>query len=119
MTFSKLFVYLPSILDRKEQFLQWKNHVHLHPIDVNYEESKIINQDNEMNPALLDDKTLRKEALPAYYKVIKKIAEVSNQNLIRDSDAYLAKGGKTDPDNDFQWIDESYKQGQQTFQLSY
>ena len=119
VTFSKLFVYLPSILDRKEQFLQWKNHVHLHPIDVNYEESKIINQDNEMNPALLDDKTLRKEALPAYYKVIKKIAEVSNQNLIRDSDAYLAKGGKTDPDNDFQWIDESYKQGQQTFQLSY
>ena len=110
--FSKLFVYLPSTLDRKEQFLQWENHVHLHPLDVNYEELKMINQGNEMNPALLDDKTLRKEALPAYYKVIKKIVEVSNQNLIRDSDAYLVKGGKTDPDNDFQWIDESYKQGQ-------
>ena len=49
---------------------------------------------------------------------MKKMAEVSNQNLIKNSDAYLARGGETDPDNDFQWIDDSYKQGQQKFQLS-
>ena len=55
-----------------------------------------MNEGNDMNPAFLD-----------------------NKNLIRNSDAYLARGGKTDPDNDFQWIDDSYKQGQQKFQLSY
>ena len=55
-----------------------------------------MNEGNDMNPALLD-----------------------NKNLIRNSDAYLARGGKTDPDNDLQWIDDSYKQGQQKFQLSY
>ena len=32
--FSKMFLYLPSSLDKKEDFLQWKEHVHLHPIDV-------------------------------------------------------------------------------------
>ena len=117
--FSKLFLYLPSTLDRKEKFLQWKDHVHLHPIDVSYEEFKLLNDGNEMNPALLDNKTLRKDVTPAYYKMMRKIAKVSNQNLIRNSDAYLSRGGKTDPDHDFQWVDDSYKQGQQKFQLGY
>ena len=55
-----------------------------------------MNEGNDMSPALLD-----------------------NKNLIRNSDAYLARGGKTDPDNDFQWIDDSYKQCQQNLQLNY
>ena len=117
--FSKLFLYLPATLDRKEKFLQWKDHIHLHPIDVNYEEVKLMNDGNDMNPVLLDNKTLRKDVVPAYYKFLKKMAEVSNQILIRNSDAYLAKGGKIDPDNDFQWVDHYYKQGQQKFQLGY
>ena len=78
-----------------------------------------MNDGNDMNPVLLDNKTLRKDVVPAYYKFLKKMAEVSNQILIRNSDAYLAKGGKIDPDNDFQWIDDSYRQGQQKFQLGY
>ena len=40
--------------------------------------------------------------------VMKKMAELCNQNLIRNSDAYLARGGKTNPDNVFKWIDDSY-----------
>ena len=78
MPFSKLFLYLPATLDRKEKFLQWKDHVHLHPTDVNYEELKSMNDGNDMNPALLDNKTLRKDVVPAYYKFLKKMAEVSN-----------------------------------------
>ena len=35
-----MFLYLPSTLDRKEEFLQWKEHVHLHPIDVSYDDLK-------------------------------------------------------------------------------
>ena len=86
----------------KEDFLKWKDHVHLHPIDLNYDELKSINEGKDMNPALLDNVTLRKDVVSAYCKVMKKMAEFSNQNLIRNSDAYLARGGKTHRDNDFQ-----------------
>ena len=51
--------------------------------------------------------------------MIKKIAEVSNQNLVGNSDAYISNGGKIDPDNEFSWIDDSYKQEKDKFQLSY
>ena len=33
--------------------------------------------------------------------MMKKIAEISNQNLVRNSDAYLSSDGKVDPDNEF------------------
>ena len=117
--FSKMFLYLPSTLDRKEEFLKWKDRVHLHPIDVSYDELKAIHNDGDMNPALLDHKELRKEVMSGYHKVMKKIAEVSNQNLVRNSDAYISNGGKIDPDNEFSWIDDSYKQEKDKFQLSY
>ena len=50
---------------------------------------------------------------------MKKVAEISNQNLIRNSDAYIANGGKIDPDTKFSWVDDSYKHAKETFQLSY
>ena len=73
----------------------------------------------EINPALLDDQNARENIISGYYKLMKKIAEVSNQNLVRNSDAYLSGGGKTDPDNEFQWIDDSYKLAKEKFQLTY
>ena len=117
--FSKLFLYLPSTLDRKEEFLQWKDHVHLHPIDVSYEELKKIHNGGDMNLALLDNKELRRGVTAGYYKMMKKTAEISNQNLVRNSDAYLSSGGKVDPDNEFSWVDDSYKKGKDKFQLGY
>ena len=105
-------------MNRKENFLQWKDHVHLHPIDVSYDELKAIN-DGKMLPALLDHKELRKEVVDGYYKMMKTIAEVSNQNLVGNSDAYISNGGQIDPDNEFSWIDDSYRQGKDKFQLSY
>ena len=66
--FSKMFLYLPSTLDRKEDFLQWKEQVHLHPIDVSYDGLKAINNDRDMNPALLDNKKLRKGVIEAIIK---------------------------------------------------
>ena len=116
---SKMFLYLPATLDRKEEFLRYKDNVHLHPIDVNYEELRMLNEGNDMNPNLLENKALRKDVVMAYYKVMKNIAEFSNQNLIKNSDTYLAKGGIIDPENEFQWIDDSYKKEQQKFQLTY
>ena len=72
-----------------------------------------------MNPALLDQKELSKEVMGGYYKMMKKIAELSNQNLVRNSDAYISNGGKIDPDNEFSWNSDSYKLGKDKFQLSY
>ena len=80
---------------------------------------KAINNDGDMNPALLDNKDLRKDVIADYYKMMKKVAEISNQNLVHNSDAYISNGGKIDPDNKSSWIDDSYKQGKEKFQLSY
>ena len=50
---------------------------------------------------------------------MKKIAEVSDKNLFRNSNDYISNGGKIDPDNKFSWTDNSYKQGKGRFQLGY
>ena len=50
---------------------------------------------------------------------MKRVAEISNNNLVRNSDAYLSNGGQVDPDNEFSWIDNSHKEGREKFQLSY
>ena len=50
---------------------------------------------------------------------MKKVAELSNQNLVCNSDAYISNGGKINPDNEFSWIDDSYKQVKEKFQLRY
>ena len=99
--------------------MQWKDHVHLHPIDLSYEELKKIHNDDDMDPALSDNMELRKDVTGGYYKMMKKIAEISNQNLVRNSDAYLSSGGKVDPDNEFSWVDDSYKKGKDKSQLGH
>ena len=73
--FSEMFFYLPSTLDRKEAFLQWKEHVHLHRVDLSLDDMKAFTGIKEINPALLEN------IISGYYKLMKKIAEVSNQNL--------------------------------------
>ena len=50
---------------------------------------------------------------------MKKVAEISNHNLVRNSGAYISSGGKIDPDNEFCWIDDSYKQVKEKFHLTY
>ena len=97
--FSEMFLHLPLTLDRKEDFLQWKDHVHLHPVDLNFDDIKVLTGYDEINPALLNVKNSREKIVSGYYKLMKQIAEVSNQNLVRNSDAYLSSDGKTDPDN--------------------
>ena len=101
--FSNMFIYLPSTLDRKEDFLPYKEHVHLHSVDFTYDDLKEIIGNKDMNPSLLDSKELRGEVKGAYYKIMKKSADISNQNLVRNSDAYISNGGKVDPENEFSW----------------
>ena len=54
--FSNMFFYLPSIVDQKEDFLKWKDHVHLHLIDLSFENLTEITGNKEMNPSLLTTK---------------------------------------------------------------
>ena len=49
--FSNLFLYLPSTLDRKEEFLHWKDNVHLHPADLTYDDIKQVAGQNQMDPS--------------------------------------------------------------------
>ena len=48
---SSLFLFLPSTLDRKEDFLQFKSSVNLHPIDALYDDLKAMNNDKDFDPA--------------------------------------------------------------------
>ena len=50
---------------------------------------------------------------------MKKIADISNQSLVGNSDAYISNGGNVDQENEFLWIDDSYKLTKENFQLSY
>ena len=80
---------------------------------------KKIHNDGDMNLACLDNKEWRRDVKGGYYKMMKKIAEISNQNLVRNSDAYLSSGEKVDPGNAFLWVDDSYKKGNDKFQMRY
>ena len=71
------------------------------------------------NPAILNNKYEREKYVNGYYKVMKKVAEISNQNIIRNFDAFISSGGKTDPDNEFVWIDDSFNLGSDKFELTY
>ena len=105
---SHMFLFLPSTLDRKEDIMQFKNKVHLHPIDVSYNDLKELNNNRDFNPADLDNKTSRQNLLPFFYKYMKSVAEISNHNLKRNSDVFLSSGGKIDPNAQIAWIDNSH-----------
>ena len=115
---SSLFLFLPSTLDRKEEILQFKSSVNLHPIDALYDDLKAMNSDKDFNPAQLDLPS-RESILPLFYSYMKKIAETSNNNLIRNSNAFRASGGKIDPTSKFEWIDSSMEETHEKFQMSY
>ena len=115
---SSLFLFLPSTLDRKEKILQYKDSVNLHPIDASYDDLKTLNNDKDFNPAELNFPT-RSSILPLFYSYMKKVAETSNNNIIRNANAFLSSGGKIDSTSKFEWVDSSLKETKEKFQMSY
>ena len=73
------------------------------------------------DPTLLENKQLRASLVPGFYKVMKNVAELYNQNLVRNSDAFIGDNseGKVDTDEEFVWIDDSIKHTTSKFQLNY
>ena len=118
LNFSKMFVFA-STLDHKEDIQQYNNNVNLHPVDVSYEQLKVLNNNKDFDPSDLD-KILKKRYCKIFYTIMKEVAGVSNHNLIRNSNAYMSQGGKIDPKFEFSWINNnSYQEAQQKFQLGY
>ena len=109
LNFSKMFVFA-STLDHKEDIQQYNNNVNLHPVDVSYEQLKVLNNNKDFDPSDLNNSALRKDIVKIFYTIMKEVAGVSNHNLIRNSNAYLSQGGKIDPEVDFSWIDNSYQE---------
>ena len=115
---SGMFMFLPSTLDQKEDFIQWKDHVHLHPIDLSIDDLIEVTGLPKINPVILDLSDEREKHVAGYCKIMKKVTEISNQNFIRNSHAYISSGGKTDPDTEFGWIDDSFRMASDKFQLT-
>ena len=61
--FSKMFMYLPSTLDQKEELNQWSEHVNLHPIDVGYQQLKALNGNEDLQSEDLDKSSKRNKLL--------------------------------------------------------
>ena len=119
LKFSKMFMFLPSTLDQKEEIQKYNDHVHLHPVDISYDQLESINNSKNFDPSHLDNNVLRKDVTNFFYKIMKEIAGISNHNLIRNSNAFMSNEGKIDPQFPFSWINDSYKEAQEKFQLGY
>ena len=86
---SKMFLYLPSTLDRKEELNQWSEQVNLHPIDVSYEQLRALNGNQDFQPDDLDNSSKRNKITKIFYSFMKEVATASNHNLVRNSNAFF------------------------------
>ena len=109
-------MFLPSTLDQKAELNQYSNNVNLHPIDVSYDQLKAYNNHEDFNHADLDNSSERNKIKKNFYSFMK---EASNHNLIRNSNAFLSKGGKIDPEFEFYWVNDAFAESQQKYQLGY
>ena len=74
LKFSKMFMFLLSPLDQKEDIQKYNDHVHLHPVNISHDRLKSINNNKDFDPSHLDDRVLRKDATKFFYTIKKEIA---------------------------------------------
>ena len=117
--FSKMLMFLPSTLYRKEDLNQYSNNVNLHPIDVSYDQLKKLNEGNEFYPADLDNNSKRNKIKKKFCFFPRDAADISNHNLVRNSNAFISGSEKIDPEYEFSWINDSYVKFQGKFKLGY
>ena len=111
----KLFLFLPSITDRREKINKFFNNVLLHPIDCAYEDFSNYSLKNKtFYPQHLDsrfpeERAAAKEIVLSYFR---HIAEISDSNLIRNANSLIAKNEvKIDPIDEFNLPTKSNKIG--------
>ena len=85
--FSRLYFFLPSITDRCEGINQHMNCVNIHPFDLEEKEFGAGFQPNSLNFA-----TEKKNQMTgSVAKMLKRIAEISNSDLVKNADGLLIK----------------------------
>ena len=96
--FQRVFFYLPSITDRKDNMNQLGNNINLSPVDcsISFIESFPNKKGEKFNPLLLNstDQHLRKPQVEMMYGVFRKMAEYSSNNLKRNNNFFLAELNK-------------------------
>ena len=124
---SKLFFFLPSTTDRKEKINRWVNNVNLHPINCLYDDFKnYAPQSFEIQKKGIQSQDLdfhiqavKSETRECILNFMKHAAELSNNNLVRNSNALMqSKDAKIDKE-DFNWINNSLTQAELKFKLRY
>ena len=119
LNFSKIFKFLTSTLDRKECIQHYSNNFSTHSIDVTYDQLKALNDHENFAPADLDNSVSRNKIAKIFYSFMKEVASASNHNLVRNSNTFISNGGKIDSNFEFSWVNRSYAELQQKFQLGY
>ena len=124
---SKLFFFLPSTTDRKEKINRWVNNVNLHPINCLYDDFKnyapqrfeIQKKGIQLQDLDFHIQVVRFETRECILNFMKHAAELSNNNLVRNSNALMqSKDAKIDKE-DFNWINNSLTQAELKFKLRY
>ena len=124
---SKLFFFLPSTTDRKEKINRWVNNVNLHPINCLYDDFKnyapqrfeIQKKGIQLQDLDFHIQVVRFETRECILNFMKHAAELSKNNLVRNSNALMqSKDAKIDKE-DFNWINNSLTQAELKFKLRY
>ena len=69
-------MFLPLTLDRKEVIQQYNYNVNLHPVDVSYEQLKVLNNNKDFDPSDLDSSALRKDIVKNFYTIMTAICNL-------------------------------------------
>ena len=124
---SKLLFFLPSTTDRKEKINRWVNNVNLHFINCLYDDFKnyapqsfeIQKKGIQLQDLDFHIQAVRFETRECILNFMKHAAELSNNNLVRNSNALMqSKDAKIDKE-DFNWINNSLTQAELKFKLRY
>ena len=87
--FSRFYFFLPCITDSREEINQYMKCVNIHPFDLDEREFG-----DGFQPKIMTDYVV---------SVLKKIAEISNINLVKNADGLLIK---RPTDCEIEWVDK-------------
>ena len=116
-SFSKIYLFLPSITDRIEDVNRHTGSVNLTSIDIT-EDNFEVEGGIPFDPSKLDYENPDKEKMrQAVLKMLKKVSDLFNANLIKNADGFLSKRSV---EEDVEWVGETGKRlPENCYKLSY
>ena len=103
---SHIYFFLPSTTDRIEEINRHMGSVNLLPIDIS-EDSFEVEGSIQFDPSKLDYENPEKEKMSeAVVKMLRKVKELSNTNLVKNADRILAK---MSVDDNIEWVGKEKK----------